>query len=247
MKAKSTFGFSRRQFVKAFALATAYSQFGPVTWSGTILADVRAVGVSDVGVFRMNLNDYVLLQKDYGSLRLKVTGMSGAFPEIIVTRIPGPGFYAVTSKCTHMGCTVNAYSTALNVLMCPCHGSQFKPDGSVVRAPASKPLAAYTTHFDGTSQLAIEIPGLGFSVQGSVVQTGPSTPTRLALTFPTVTGVKYGIQLRPELGGGSWSALPFSATPDGQAATTVLAGNGTPATVYVDPATATGFYAVIRY
>ena len=67
---------------------------------------------------------------------------------------------------------------------------------------------------------------------------------RLVVTSATY---RQSSHLRPELGGGSWSAVPFSATTDGLATTTVLAGTGTPATVYVDPATASGFYAVIRY
>ena len=44
------------------------------------------------------------------------------------------------SVCTHLGCVV-PWSAAQNKFMCPCHGSQYAPDGSVVRGPAPLPLA----------------------------------------------------------------------------------------------------------
>ena len=245
MNRETPFNFSRRRFVKAFALAAAYSQLGARKWFGTILADVQALSASEVGIFRMNLDDFPALKTDSGSVRLKVAGMSSSFAEIIVTRTTGPVFNAVTSICTHQGCIVNTFNGA--VLPCPCHGSQYKPDGTVVRGPATKPLTQYTTHFDGTNLLSVEIPGLGFSVQGTPVTAGPGTSSRFTLTFPTVSGVSYEIRFRQSFGAGDWSPVPFSITPSGQATTTVFTGQGAPATVYVDSTAVTGFYAVVRY
>ena len=50
---------------------------------------------------------------------------------------------AVTERsavCTHMGCIVhwNGFEQCWD---CPCHGSQFLPDGSVLNGPAIRPLA----------------------------------------------------------------------------------------------------------
>lgn len=42
--------------------------------------------------------------------------------------------------CTHLGCVV-PWSVAVNKFQCPCHGSQYAPDGHVVRGPAPLPLA----------------------------------------------------------------------------------------------------------
>lgn len=47
------------------------------------------------------------------------------------------GVYAVSRVCTHLGCIVQPSATGFD---CPCHGSRFAPDGSVIQGPAPKPL-----------------------------------------------------------------------------------------------------------
>ncbi len=47
------------------------------------------------------------------------------------------GVYAISTVCTHLGCIVKATEKGFD---CPCHGSKFNKDGSVVRGPAPKGL-----------------------------------------------------------------------------------------------------------
>jgi Rieske Fe-S protein len=50
---------------------------------------------------------------------------------------------AVSSKCTHSGCTVEwSNQQTPPILACPCHGSVFDPTngGAVVNGPATEPL-----------------------------------------------------------------------------------------------------------
>ena len=58
-------------------------------------------------------------------------------PDDIVAR--APGFYAIISTCTHLGCTPN-YLSAESKFKCPCHGSGFRLTGINFEGPAPRPL-----------------------------------------------------------------------------------------------------------
>ncbi len=49
------------------------------------------------------------------------------------------GFYAFEARCTHLGCTPNWFGVE-NRFKCPCHGSNYNPQGDVVAGPAPEPL-----------------------------------------------------------------------------------------------------------
>jgi cytochrome b6-f complex iron-sulfur subunit len=47
------------------------------------------------------------------------------------------GVHAVSLVCTHLGCIVKPTTEGFD---CPCHGSRYSADGSVVKGPAPQPL-----------------------------------------------------------------------------------------------------------
>ncbi|WP_425567755.1 Rieske 2Fe-2S domain-containing protein [Nonomuraea dietziae] len=47
--------------------------------------------------------------------------------------------HAVSALCSHMGCVV-AFNDAERTWECPCHGSRFALDGSILQGPATEPL-----------------------------------------------------------------------------------------------------------
>lgn len=57
------------------------------------------------------------------------------------------GFQSVSAICTHAQCTIEWDGTA--VFDCPCHGSRFASDGTVMRGPAGRPLRVYTNMLVG--------------------------------------------------------------------------------------------------
>lgn len=44
---------------------------------------------------------------------------------------------AISTTCTHLGCSVSIADTGFS---CPCHGSHYDQDGNVTGGPAPKPL-----------------------------------------------------------------------------------------------------------
>ncbi|MEA3479366.1 MAG: Rieske (2Fe-2S) protein [Bacteroidota bacterium] len=60
----------------------------------------------------------------------------------------GDGFIALSSICTHQGCSVS-YDKDANELPCPCHGSVFSTSGSVLQGPAEAPLKKYEVSQEG--------------------------------------------------------------------------------------------------
>mmetsp|Transcript_17427 Transcript_17427/g.20883 ORF Transcript_17427/g.20883 Transcript_17427/m.20883 type:complete len:212 (+) Transcript_17427:34-669(+) len=67
-------------------------------------------------------------------------GLKGDATYLIVKDDKTLESYGLNAVCTHLGCVV-PWSAANNKFMCPCHGSQYAPDGHVVRGPAPLPLA----------------------------------------------------------------------------------------------------------
>jgi glycine/D-amino acid oxidase-like deaminating enzyme len=54
---------------------------------------------------------------------------------------PAGDVHAVSAVCTHLGCTVG-FNPAEVTWDCPCHGSRFTTDGTVIQGPASRNLAS---------------------------------------------------------------------------------------------------------
>jgi cytochrome b6-f complex iron-sulfur subunit len=49
------------------------------------------------------------------------------------------GLYAIFKVCTHLGCLYN-WVDQENKFICPCHGSQFQPNGQYIQGPAPRNL-----------------------------------------------------------------------------------------------------------
>ena len=66
-----------------------------------------------------------------------------------------PGFYAIISTCTHLGCTPN-YLSAENKFKCPCHGSGFRLTGINFEGPAPRPLERARVVLSDDGQILVD-------------------------------------------------------------------------------------------
>jgi cytochrome b6-f complex iron-sulfur subunit len=73
----------------------------------------------------------------------------------------GSGVHAISTVCTHLGCIVKATDAGFD---CPCHGSKFTKDGSVLKGPAPKGLPWLEVKHAGGDNFLID--------EGKTVATG---------------------------------------------------------------------------
>lgn len=71
----------------------------------------------------------------------------------LVIRRQGNRFAAISTVCTHLGCTVNPSETGFD---CPCHGSQYDERGDVIGGPAPKSLAWYRLTLAPNGELVVD-------------------------------------------------------------------------------------------
>jgi Rieske Fe-S protein len=90
--------------------------------------------VDNQGRVVLDLTECTALSGDNSSTQL--VGTSFGRP-ILVTHTTGQIYYALDSRCTHQSCTVSPTTPTLN---CPCHGSRYALDGTVVQGPAPRRL-----------------------------------------------------------------------------------------------------------
>jgi nitrite reductase/ring-hydroxylating ferredoxin subunit len=111
-------GLSRRSVVRGAFWALAASATATFTWM--VARQSRAWRQPRVVTIPDDVRDAVVFADD-----------------VIVCR--GDGRVRVfAARCTHLGCRIARVSDGL--LVCPCHGSKFRTDGSVAAGPASRPL-----------------------------------------------------------------------------------------------------------
>lgn len=235
----------RRRFIKNFAVVTAWSfAFGKI-WKANVLAELQTLADPNTAIFRLQVSEYPALAKDFGSVRISTSSVTGTnstsiFPVIMINRAPGNQFHALNAACTHEDCILPTLNAANQRVECRCHGSRFGVDGRLLRGPAGQALLKYSSSFDGQDTLAVEVPDRGFSVTSSKVQT---TPARAELEFLGFQSIQYEVNARSSLTE-SWRSIPFALTANGAANETVFQGKDDFAKLYVPTTEATAFLAV---
>ncbi len=72
----------------------------------------------------------------------------------LVVRRDGNRFAAISTVCTHLGCTVRSSEIGFD---CPCHGSNYDEQGNVVGGPAPRQLAWYRIGLTPSGELEVDM------------------------------------------------------------------------------------------
>ena len=118
-------------------------------WSGLFratrlhpLASVRELTVHNLDVGLRFAGDRLLTLRPSPAAEL-APGEAGLREldgeKVAAYRDPDGRLYAVSGRCTHLGCLV-AWNAAERTWDCPCHGSRYTYDGQVIQGPAVKNL-----------------------------------------------------------------------------------------------------------
>ena len=60
---------------------------------------------------------------------------------------------AISTTCTHLGCSVSISDTGFS---CPCHGSRYDQDGTVTGGPAPKPLPWFKVSLAPNGEIEVD-------------------------------------------------------------------------------------------
>lgn len=126
-------GLDRREFVTTCACLLA----GGLVSACASLA-TRPVPISE-GRIRLALAEHPELTRPEGALKIMP---KGATDPLYILRLDDGQFAVISPICTHQGCTVDIQGPRL---VCPCHGSTYDRQGRVLRGPAQRSLARFTT------------------------------------------------------------------------------------------------------
>ena len=183
---------SRRELVRRAALLACLPPALEVGCARRISA-VRSVTVAAPvdGVLLLAPADAPELGHSGGAVLVRAPGLGGAY---LVARTSA-GALALSGICPHAGCELTWVAEDREA-ECPCHGSRFAGDGSVLSPPARADLRAYPVELlDASGTLAVRLYAGDGVFQQRVRDGQVSFPLA---EFPALTKVGGVVQGRPD-------------------------------------------------
>ncbi|HAL55359.1 MAG TPA: hypothetical protein DCP63_02485 [Bacteroidetes bacterium] len=141
----------RRKFLRRLAAITTFSATAVLVQAGCASGLNTYRRQLTEGALVIAVSDHVELDIVGGAIEIEVPS-----PEvhIILVRTSESSFAALSPTCTHLGCAVRKEPSFFR---CPCHGSTYALDGSVVRGPARKSLEAFHVE-TSRNEIKIKVP-----------------------------------------------------------------------------------------
>jgi nitrite reductase/ring-hydroxylating ferredoxin subunit len=129
---------NRAPGVALSALGYAVAAFSALL--GGHLSFGRGVGVNQTA-FEDPPEDWTAVLGEDGLEEGKLTGAQADGVTVLLVREEGR-LYGLIDRCSHRGCPLHEGELKDDAVVCPCHGSTFRLDGSIVKGPATSPQPA---------------------------------------------------------------------------------------------------------
>lgn len=128
--------------------------FLSLTWKG-LLGLSGLLGLAGLWRFLSFQTEPVpITHFDLGLAENYPVGIQATVPEVQATVIhTSDGFIAYSLVCPHLGCVVDPINEGF---ACPCHGSRFAKDGTLVRGPADRPLRSLKLEVTADGHLILD-------------------------------------------------------------------------------------------
>lgn len=121
----------------AIALSTA------AAWLGGHLSFGRGVGVDETA-FEAPPTTWTVVNDDDKLEKGELVRRSARGTGVVLVRYRGR-VHALLDRCNHRGCSLSEGEFDGTAITCPCHGSRFALDGSLLRGPAAYPQPVLET------------------------------------------------------------------------------------------------------
>ena len=142
--------FSRRSLIRTAALVPLAAKVGCVARISTNRELTVAEAVD--GDITIPLSQAPELSSAGGAVIIESPGTAGKF---LVAHSPS-GYLALSAECPHEGCHV-AWVAENVQAECPCHGSRFAGDGTLLNPPAKANLTSYPAEIDGKGNVVVHL------------------------------------------------------------------------------------------
>lgn len=110
-------------------------------WLGGHLSFTRGVGVNQTA-FDDAPKDWTPVLDEADLVEGKLVGGRTDKLSVLLLR-KGEQLYALDDRCSHRGCSLHEGTLNSDSVTCPCHGSTFRFDGTIVKGPATAPQPAF--------------------------------------------------------------------------------------------------------
>ncbi len=121
-------------------------------WLGGHLSFGQGVGVNQTAFDSAPEEWTAVLEADQLHDGALTAATVGTTPVLLLRR--GEQLHALDDRCSHRGCALHEGTLQGDTITCPCHGSTFRLDGSIVTGPATAPQLRFDARIsDGKVQI----------------------------------------------------------------------------------------------